>query len=356
MNYVAIFSTILCCSLVGCNAKNASPPAPEPSTVQISNVASIKLHIVSDKLRVRDAPNTKATIITKLSKNQSVDWSGEVSSNHDEIVLKEIKFKTPWVKIKTQQQQEGWIYAAAAKSDAVFNPLSEKFIMLRSRSFFGMDLANKIAKYRHDYFSAKTAQQFSDVYQYGQKLRQNIVTILGKKALLAESNAMDMTWLENMLSGYQLSFVAEGTEYHLFADFNKMLTRAQKTQGTEDETFLTLSREIYASDGVEDFYYVWMEQTWDYGGDSVLGQGKHLNFLQRLTIFSNNTPLFKDAITQYTRALIQDISESKPSEMRRFSEPKNKRAEELAEILKLNSPLLTSQDKVAIEKHRKTLL
>ena len=359
MNYFPIFSAILCFSLVSCNAQNTDPePASTTAAapVQGSKTASIKLHIVSDKLRVRKAPNTKATILTQLAKNQQVDWSGEVSSNHDKITLKGITFKTPWVKIKTQTQQEGWIYAAAAKSEAVFNPLSEQFIMLRSRSFFGTDLANKTAQYRQDYFSAQTAQHVSKVYQYGQKLREKIVKVLEQKSSLQSPNELIMTWLENMMSGYHLSLVAEGTEYYLFANFNKMLAIAQKTRGNDDDAFFKLSRDLYAYEGREGFYYAWMEQTWDYGGDSLLGQGKHVLFLKRLTQFSNNQSLFKAAIQQYTRALVQDISDNKSSEMRRFRESNAKRAEELAAILELNSPLLTSHDKIAIEKHRKILL
>lgn len=363
MNHSIIFSALLCLGLSACNAETSTPnKPPTPSDVKdVKSVNAIQLNIVLNKLRVRDAPNTQSKVISKLSKQDKVMWSGEISQKRDAIKINSVRFNTQWIKIKLNNQSEGWIYAAAAKTDAKVSPLAEKFAVLRSHSFFGESLAKEITQYRHIYHTASKDKQFAQNYEKGQKLREKMLSVLEKKAEVDENNVMDMTWLEAVMPGYTVSRVAEGTMYYLFANFKQMIKVADKTEGAADNNFLAISIDMYDWGhkdldeqflGRESFFYAWMEQTWDYGGDSLLGQGKHIYLLKRMTDFSKNTELFKQAINQYKIALVEDLSNPDSTETHGFSESKPKRAKEIDEILNYQSPLLSADDTAAIQKVR----
>jgi hypothetical protein len=360
MNHSIIFSVLLCLGLSACNAETSTPNKPSNHS-DVKSINAIQLNIVLNKLRVRDAPSTKSKVISKLSKQDKVMWSGEISQNRDAIKISSVKFNTRWIKIKLNNQSEGWIYAAAAKTDAKVSPLAEKFAVLRSQSFFGESLAKEIAQYRHIYHSASEDKQFAQNYEKGQKLREKMVEVLEKKAEVDDKHVMDMTWLEAVMPGYSVSRIAEGTMYYLFTNFKQMLKIADRTEGAADNNFLAISIDMYdwgQKDldeqfvGRESFFYAWMEQTWDYGGDSLLGQGKHIYLLKRMTGFSKNTDLFKQAIKQYKTALGEDLSNPDATETHGFREPKAKRAKEIDEILTYQSPLLTADDTAAIQKVR----
>ena len=366
MNHPIIFSALLCLGLSACNAETSTPKPSHPSDVKdVKSVSAIQLNIVLNKLRVRDAPNTKSKVISKLSKQDKVMWSGEISQKRDAIKINSVKFNTQWIRIKLNNQSEGWIYAAAAKIDTkVSSPLVEKFAVLRSHSFFGESLAKEITQYRHIYHTTSNDKQFAQNYEKGQKLREKMVAVLEKKAEVDDKNVMDMTWLEAVMPGYRVARVAEGTMYYLFTNFKQMLKVADKTEGAVDNNFLAISIDMYdwgQKDldeqfvGRESFFYAWMEQTWDYGGDSLLGQGKHIYLLKRMTDFSKNTELFKQAINQYKTALVEDLSNPDATETHGFREKKPKRAKEIDEILNYQSPLLSADDTAAIQKVRDSL-
>lgn len=368
MNHSIILSVLFCLSLSACNAETSTTnKASHRSDVKdVKSVNAIQLNIVLNKLRVRDAPNTQSKVISKLSKQDKVMWSGNISQNHDAIKINKVKFNTQWIKITLNNQSEGWIYAAAAKIDAnaKLNPLVEKFAVLRSHRFFGPSLAKELAQYRRVYHTTSNDQQFAQNYEKGQMLREKMVSVLEKKAEVDDNNVMDMTWLETVMPGYSVSRVAEGTMYYLFANFKQMLKVAEKTEGAADNNFLLVSIDIYdwghkdldeKFAGKEYFFYAWMEQTWDYGGDSLLGQGKHIYLLKRMTGFRKNTDLFKQGINQYKTALVEDLSNPDATETHGFRESKAKRAKEIDEILDYQSPLLSADDTAAIQKVRDSL-
>ena len=330
----------LCLLLSGCNADKKNTSLSKASNTTIPQVSSVKLSILINDLRIREQPNPASKVITKVSENDTVVWKGEVSTNHNKIKLRSVIFNTPWIKITSSDGSEGWLYSAAAKADAVRNSLNDKFNQIRRDSFFGTKLSAQIEQYQKDYFAADTDKKFAMAYQTGQQLRDEMVDILEKKAEVGSPHEMDMTWLEQIMPGYTLTYAAEGTKYYLLADFKKMQLQTSKTKGKADDDFLQLANRIYDNDQKESFFYSWFEQTWDYGGESLLGQGKHLDILNQLSKFAKKTRLFAEQIKQYKSDLINDIANKENT----FKEPKSKRKLELEKIIKQKPSILDAGD------------
>ncbi len=331
--------------LVSCNTDKT--PTSNTQSVLRSDIKahSIELDVLINSLRIRESPNSTAKIIDKVSSGDRVIWEGEISDNKDKVTLRGVKFNTPWIKIKTSDGIDGWVYSAAIGTSSVTNSLSNKFNNMRSESFFGEKLSAQIQHYQKAYQAASSEKDFSLAYQEGQQLRDEAVNILEKKAEVKHPNEMDMTWLERIMPGYSLSYAAEGTQYYLFADFNNMLKKAIQTTGSNDEQFLRLSMLLYPYNGKEGFFYYWFEQTWDYGGESLLGQGKHLEALNKLSNFAKSSSLFTDQIKKYKTALIQDITNKNT----KFKERKKKRKKELNDIIKKKPSILDADELKALE-------
>ncbi len=83
------------------------PPSPKPE---------IYLYMVTvDKLNLREQSNKDGKVLTQFAEGDFVEGTGEVSTNKEEVVLRNIPYNEPYFKVKstTPEQHSGWAFSAA---------------------------------------------------------------------------------------------------------------------------------------------------------------------------------------------------------------------------------------------------
>jgi len=162
---------------------------------------------------------------------------------------------------------------------------------------------------------------------------------------------MDMSWIEYLMPSFKVVQVAEGTVYYPTANFVSLANKAKTTQGQTDDEFFAFCQRLFPYNGLEGFFANWFEQTWDYGGESLLGQGKHLAALQEMDQLFKQSGFFAQTLKHYKNDLVHDITHSET----KFRESKDKIKRELQQILAKNFSILTSADKKSIKEHYRNL-
>ena len=213
------------------------------------------------------------------------------------------------------------------------------------KTFFGK-LANAIATYRDDYANASTSEELAKVFHDGEEIRDKMVAALEEKIPVAEvENMPDIFWIENVLPGYVVELVAEGTQYYLFKDFKQLHTKARQTKGEEDDIFTDLGLSIYERDSIEYFYPAWFLQTWDYGGHSLLGSGKHNDVLALADEVMSMSDYFKNDIAVFKNDLLRDISNPQIT----YWNASDKIVAEIDDILAADYEILSSDDVISLK-------
>ncbi len=352
-----ILALLFMLSACGDESKVSDANSPEttssiPTDQPVTKTKQSKMTIGLDQLRLRSTPGEKGEEIGHLKKGTVVYETGEVSDFTSQIKLRGIWFDEPWIKIKTDEGLEGWVYGGAVIFDMDSpSAISNKLLDLRLRSFFGNQLTDQMHSYRKAYYSAKNSQDFSNVFKKGEQLRDTLVTILEDKIDVMSMDyeqLPDLFWVEEALPGYETALVAEGTIYYLLQDFKAFQKIANKTEGKEDDDFVNLNLKVHASDSVEYFFPAWVLQTWDYGGHSKLGQEIHLDILKEADKNLTKSDLFLAHIMKIKDQIVYDIV----SEEVTYWEPIDNIKKELDDIIKSNLGILTSDDKIALETRR----
>ena len=316
-------------------------------SIPVEPVKEIDLEVYIDNFRIRTGPGVDEKEIARLPKNTIVIYNGEKSMHSTAINLRGIKLNAPWLKIKTKEGLEGWIYAAGVKSASPQKVAATKVIdEIHMNSFFDKKIVDQIKNYQNQLDNSKTSKAFAETYLLGESTQNNINEILGDKVEIDDpSNILDMSWLERSLVGYQNSMVAEATTFNIFKDFKKMYSIVKETEGNEDDDFIKLQFKVNELDSVEYFYKSWFMQTWDYGGHSLLGQGKHFNILKEVDHLLAKSNLFEKPLLDIKQEILNDIS----AEYITYWESKDKILEEMKNIVETNFAFLTKEDKILIK-------
>lgn len=70
-----------------------------------------------DLLNVRAEPNTNGKIVASLRENAVVKYTGERTDDLQTIELRGTPFEEPWLKIRTADGKEGWVFGGAVKRE-----------------------------------------------------------------------------------------------------------------------------------------------------------------------------------------------------------------------------------------------
>ena len=100
-------------------------------------------------------------------------------------------------------------------------------------------------------------------------------------------------------------------------------------------------------DSVEYFFPSWYLQTWDYGGFSLLGSGKHKAFLDKIAAALKKSNLFKKEIKAIKKELVRDITEGK-----QYGYSQEKVIAELNQITTTDYSFLLQGDVIALKNRR----
>lgn len=306
---------------------------------------SFTVNIEGLRLRANHGPD--ADVIRSLEKGEVLYDLHTVSEYTTSIRLRGIEFNEPWIKVETTRGEEGWVYGGALHAE--LNGTAKTALMLmekRLTTLFGEEVQNRISEYRAAYNNLDNAKELAEVYEWGIRLRDSITDALERAISVGNTNELpDLFWLAQVMPGFQPTLVAEGTTYYLFADYRDWLAKAEETADAMDDDFVALAIAYYQGDSVEYFYPAFFLQTWDYGGHSLLGQGIHLDLLQKIEAFQKKYPVpFSEATDTFVQQLVDDISAAHVT----YWEPADAIVEELEKITEKTWSVLSKEHSIAI--------
>lgn len=345
--YLLVFACIFfACKNEKSTDQNNSNVQPAKS-IPTEEFRAIELEVYIDDFKMRSGPGVEHEEVVRLKEKTIVTFNGEKSMHSTEIRLRGIKLNAPWLKVKNKEGIDGWIYGGGVKVAATENKAAiERINQMQMQSFFDKKIIDRINTYGKQWLLSKSSTAFADTYLLGEKTQGEINEILGDNIEIDDpSNLIDMSWLENSFQGFQNSLVAEGTMFNIFKDFRIMYAKAKETEGTEDDDFITFQFHVNELDSVEHFYKSWFMQTWDYGGHSLLGQGKHYSLLNEANELLTKSKLFEKPILAIKTEILNDIS----AEYITYWEPKEKILEEMKKIISADLEFLTTEDKILIK-------
>ena len=90
------------------NPQNSTPP---PAVVGTREKYT-PLYVTLPNLNLRDRPNLSGRILARLKLFDEVEFLNEVTQFQQEINLGDTTTVAPWVKVKTQKGNSGWVYGA----------------------------------------------------------------------------------------------------------------------------------------------------------------------------------------------------------------------------------------------------
>lgn len=101
-------------------SRPAPTPTPQPTTSTPRQPAAqpkpnpqySTLYATIDGIKVRKQPNLKAAVVTKLELYEAVSFLNQKSEKTEEISLGYEKVTDHWVKIRTKDGKEGWVFGA----------------------------------------------------------------------------------------------------------------------------------------------------------------------------------------------------------------------------------------------------
>jgi hypothetical protein len=320
---------------------------PATKSIPTEESSSIQLEVYIDDFKMRSGPGVKHKEVARLKEKTIITYEGQESLHTTEIKLRGAKLNATWLQVKTKEGVDGWIYGGGVKVVSTENKVAvAKINQIQMNSFFDKEIVDQINEYNKQWQLSNSSTAFADVYLLAEKTQREINKILGNNIEINDpSNLIDMSWLKNSFPGFQSSLVAEGTMLNIFKDYRIMYAKAKETEGTEDDDFINFQLHVNELDSVEYYYKSWFMQTWDYGGHSLLGQGKHFSLLNEANELLAKSKLFEKSILEIKKEILNDIS----AEYITYWESKEKILEEMKKIVSSNFDFLTTEDKILIK-------
>ena len=342
------FAYLFSCGNNSTDASNSKDESSNTSVTKEETVSTqpVELMVYINNLRLRDGAGIDAKDIAQLDENTTLIYEGEVTDYTTEIKLRGTQMNAPWIKVKRKDGLSGWVYAGGVKSlndefEAAIRTLDD----IRLESFFGKNVVREMKSYRANWEALQTSSDFAKLYEEATAIQDTVNSIIGEKIQVEDpSKAIDLSWLERTLPGFQISFAAEGTIFYLFKDFKKMHPKVLATSGTEDDAFIDFQFRVNEVDSIEYFYKSWFMQTWDYGGHSLLGQGKHLELLQLIDEQLTKSKIFEKPLLKTKQEILNDVLDQHVT----YWESKAKILDELRNIIKADFVFFSKADKVAL--------
>lgn len=345
-----VFWIVVCSliSLMGCDTDTPNGTEnPVPNTSEYT-AAESSFVVRVDGLRLRNTEGPNGQVIRTLPSGERLYDLGQVSDFTTQVTLRGITFDEPWVYVRTENGDKGWVYGGALNPDlqadaAAFNLLLDK----RLHTFFGAEMAQAINKYKNQYQTADTDQKLLLAHIQGVALRDAMALELESKiAVNYETGLPDLFWLEQAFPGFQPALVAEGTIYYLFADYKKWLVQAKRTSGSKDDQFVQVAIQFFPEDSIEYFYPAYFIQTWDYGGHSLLGRGLHMSLLSALeNQFEGGQGTIDPVLVDWKQGLVNDITRPEIT----YWESLGSMQQELADIVAKDWTILQPDDIITLQ-------
>jgi len=311
-------------SLLTCCKKNTSQsdrmPVPAQRTDDQSTISFGGLQLITpdnigvitgDDVNARSEPLKSAYAAEKLFKGNTFRFIGLVDGD-------EVNGSGKWAKIALPYHyEELFVHTSFIKSGPEATaylkefPYEEQFSRLKED--FSQDQIESIRAYRAAYLSIGSAEDFVSVFRRAVKLCEELSPVIEKKyEKLRESDQsalLAMSWIYNLMPGISINYFAEGTIANFSVVSALFAQKALATDGKSDDTFISILIYAYGNEYIP-FYPSWFEYTWDYGGQSLLGDGIHYKALDMADRALEKDRLFDKELTALKESVLDDINKS----------------------------------------------
>jgi hypothetical protein len=106
-------------TIISCKNTNSDETPKNELTLQDSTIHKdsnvVEVFVWVDKLRLRKAPDTKSEIIQDIDEGETLLFWNEKSEFKEKINLRGVIYDEPWLKVKTAENNIGWVYGGAIK-------------------------------------------------------------------------------------------------------------------------------------------------------------------------------------------------------------------------------------------------
>ncbi len=180
--------------------------------------------------------------------------------------------------------------------------------------YFSATQIEEAKDYRRDFAAAATAEEVADLYRQALGLEKSLLAPIREANQTANWPLLDsFREAELNLPALSPSCTAECTEPAFVIELEVFGGLAARTENTADETFFQFLRDVYSYPltyyGELTGWPVFFEQTWDYGGYSLIGAGSHLEIMKRIDPFTADYGPFAPEINDLRKRLLKDLLE-----------------------------------------------
>ncbi|MBX2871731.1 MAG: SH3 domain-containing protein [Saprospiraceae bacterium] len=170
----SILLLLLVIMTIACNSNTAGTSDPtqdenaEPATdteEQASDYQANETLIAwVDLLNVRTEPNTDSKIVVSLRENAEVTYTGERTDELQTIELRATPFEEPWLKIRTADGKEGWVFGGAVQREGENKRVSRSTMSVGELAQLEMGQWTKSAEWES---GAGDAENTTTIYKKG---------------------------------------------------------------------------------------------------------------------------------------------------------------------------------------------
>lgn len=96
-------------------------PEPANEVPQPYDMTSLKtnekVYAWVDRLNIRDAANTSGKRVAAATEQDVLEFTGKKTEKTETIVLRGVAYNEPWLKVRTNDGKEGWVFGGAVKRE-----------------------------------------------------------------------------------------------------------------------------------------------------------------------------------------------------------------------------------------------
>lgn len=332
------FAHFLCClfllfNLSSCSSKPGSFPA-DPTQIMVFKPG----------LRLFSSPGSQGKALRKLKRGELLHDLGEVSPFLTPLSLNGQGYTEPWLKVRTQKGEIGWVYGAVLYNRQ--EQAAKQVLSKRLAALFGISLAQKTDQYKRNFEAAQTDLELAQAYHQFREVLDSLGLHTSFALAVDPTYTLpNLSWLPQVLPGVVPQMNPKRDAYYFFTHFGVYKRKAQQTKGQSDDDFFDWCILQFPQDSIEYLYPNYLIETENEVAHSLLGRGLHFRALQQLdALYRRKTAFANDLIAAKNRC-IDDITASRAA----FWETREKIIAELTQICRSDLVILTKADKIALE-------
>jgi len=263
-----------------------------------------QLIVSVEKITLRATPGLKGAETVTLHQGDKITDLLEVSHFESPITFDNTPLRTPWLKVQTADNKQGWIFAGAVQPSAT---TPDWLLQKRLDCYFGHAFASRLNNWKAGLDAINSDADCATTYRNAIFMRDSLVQVLKFRA--EPEGRPDYAWLTNVMPGFVFQRGMDGGPPELFTDYRFWLQKAAKSSGTADDTFLETSLLVFPHDSIESIFPVWKFPMTTQESASQLGTGIHGKVLQALDNTLAQSRLFEPELMRIKDAVLEDIQD-----------------------------------------------